>query len=178
LRLRENHGIYTAPKEIDEFVLKPRRGRTIRYLSPIPEEFLFTMNLSRAAKKFRQSEDPKESKRKAAKSKAAAPDQAPEAAKAPEAVKPPEPVQVPEPEPEPVAELAEPVQPAEAAVPDEPKKKRPRFVFVRQKTDKVETQDQPKLPPLPQPSKKVSAKLMSKNLALPPKEEQIKVLRG
>jgi hypothetical protein len=59
------------------------------------------------------------------------------------------------------------VQPVVEAVAEPPKPKRARFV-----REKKAPRQPVKLPPLPPPSKKLTAKLMSKNLALPPKEDR------
>jgi hypothetical protein len=116
------------------------------------------MNLSRAAKKFRdQMQEPDAPKRAKARKKAQAQPPAP----APAA--PPPVVQVPAPAPEPV--------PPPAAEPT-PKKvwpvKSKRQRFVREKVEKLERAAPP---PLQLGSTKPAARLMTKNLALLPKDE-------
>jgi len=133
------------------------------------------MNLSRAAKKFR-AQMPQEP-------------EAPKQAKDKKKGKPPPPT-TPEPVPAPAVETVAPVEPnpepevpAEAAGPDpvpdaQPKKvwpvkaKRPRFV-----REKAEKRERVTLPPLPPPSKKPAARLLTKNLALPPKDDTPKGTR-
>ncbi|MDB5306708.1 MAG: hypothetical protein JWO38_910 [Gemmataceae bacterium] len=113
------------------------------------------MNLSRAAKKLRAL--------------------GPNEPVPPKPVVAKKPAKAPEPEPvtEPIVEAVEPVQ--EPAAPPEPlpvKAKRPRFV--RAKTEKRERVT---LPPLPPPSNKPAARLMTKNLSLPPKDDAPKLGR-
>jgi hypothetical protein len=134
---------------------------------PQPKEVLVTMNLSRAAKKFRAQEP-----------------QAPKAARAKKAKSPPPPA--PSPASEPVVEMSTPVEPipepvveppAEAAppevVPAAPpgkawlvKAKRPRFV-----RGKAERRERVALPALPPRSTKPAARLLTRNLTLPPKDD-------
>jgi hypothetical protein len=127
------------------------------------------MNLSRAAKKFRAQEP-----------------EAPKRAKTKKQAKtPPTPTPVPAPEPvvetvTPVEPIPEPVAPAEDVelAPQQPappkrawpvKAKRPRFV--RERGEKHEQVAAPALPPR---STKPSARLLTKNLALPPKDDPTK----
>jgi hypothetical protein len=113
------------------------------------------MNLSRAAKKFRDQSEPEAPKRAKARKKADTPP-AP-----PPVVQPPEPViQSPEPTPEPVV-------PAPATPKKEwpAKAKRPRFV-----REKVEKRERVVVPPLQLGSTRPAARLLTKNLALLPKD--------
>lgn len=76
------------------------------------------------------------------------------------------------PPPQPVVQEESVAQPTTAAPdpqPEVPKPKRSRVVFVR---PKVEKKPQTKVVPLPPRSAKLNAKLMSKNLVLPPKEDR------
>ncbi|MBA4189827.1 MAG: hypothetical protein C0467_17735 [Planctomycetaceae bacterium] len=108
-------------------------------------------NLSRAAKKHLLADSQPTKKQ--------APKVVPPTAKA--APAPAKVVAPPPPPPAPV--VPEPVAPPVVEVPAE-KPKRPRFV-----REKVEKKPQPKpAAPLPPRSKKIVAKLMSKNLAIPP----------
>lgn len=131
------------------------------------------LNLSRAAKMFREAESKK--------SPTTSPQPTAPAARKPPKAKTPTPPPVPEPvlpEPEPVPPHPEPVvEPVQAVAPaPEPsaapkkvwpaKAKRPRFV-----REQAEKRERAALPPLPPPSTRLTAKLMSKNLALPPKDE-------
>ncbi|MBN9523807.1 hypothetical protein J0H58_35735 [bacterium] len=118
------------------------------------------MALSRLAKKFREQEPtptttPVVSKKagKAAK-KVAKP-----ASVAPVVVAP-----VPAPPPEPVPP-PEPPKPGKRA---QEKVKRPKFVYVPQKSERKPVVTPA---PLPQRSNKLAAKMMTQNLSLPPEEE-------
>jgi DNA polymerase-3 subunit gamma/tau len=130
------------------------------------------MNLSRAAKKLREKMPapaaapaaPVEAKNDKKKEK-----QAPPAPVAP----PPPPVEVvAPPEPEPAPPVAEPTPAPKKERP--PKVKRPRFVFVREKTEKRPAPTGPALPPR---STKFTAQLLTKNLSLPPEDETPKTGR-
>lgn len=130
------------------------------------------MNLSRAAKKFRdQMPKPLEAAKPARAKKEKKPKVADGPEPAPQAV---EPVAVAEPTPAPVVEAPAPVAEAAPAQSAQPKKawpekvKRPRFVFVREKTEKREQTPAPALPPR---STKFSAKLLTKHLAPPPADD-------
>jgi hypothetical protein len=128
------------------------------------------LNLSRAAKKFKESEPRDTATPRPAASKKPATTPAP--AKQREVAKQPEPLT------QAAAETVEPATESTPAPAPEPKvkTKRARFVFVRPKTEKKEQPtEQPveEAPSLPTPSKKQSAKLMTKNISLPPKEEQL-----
>ena len=125
------------------------------------------MNLSRAAKKFRdqtpkKGEGPKPANAK--KEKVEAPP-----APTPEPV--PQPVQAIVPTPEPVApapaEVAEPIPPAQHKKARSEKVKRPRFV-----REKAEKRERPVAGPvLPPRSTKFTAQLLTKHLAVPPTED-------
>lgn len=128
------------------------------------------MNLSRAAKKFRAqvSQEPEApTPANAQKKNNARPTPAPMPVLEPvvQAVEP-----VLEPVPEPVA-AAEAVEPAPVPV-ARPKKgwpvkaKRPRFV-----REKTERRERPMIPALPTRSTRPAARLLTKNLALPPKDD-------
>ena len=125
------------------------------------------MNLSCAAKKFRaqmpqEPEAPKRAKNKHEKKTPPAPP--------PVAV--PEPIVsvVPAPEPPPEPEAPEEV-PVDAPKPKKAwpvKAKRPRFV-----RENVEKRERPAVPPPPPPrSTKFAARLLTKNLAEPPKDDE------
>ncbi|HXD88878.1 MAG TPA: hypothetical protein VN641_20475 [Urbifossiella sp.] len=125
------------------------------------------MNLSRAAKKFRaqmpqEPEAPRRAKNKHEK----------KAPPAPPAIAVPEPsvsvAPAPEPTPEPVAqeEVAGGVPKPKKAWPV--KAKRPRFV-----REKVEKRERPAVLPDPPPrSTNFAARLLTKNLAVPPKDDE------
>lgn len=121
------------------------------------------LNLSRAAKKMRLQE--------------LEPHQAPRIEKKPP-TKPAPQAPPAEPAPEPVAVTAEPVVATPAPAATAPKKawpvkaKRPRFV-----RPKTERWDRATAAPLPVPSMNVFARLMTKNLAIPPKDDATKPLR-
>jgi len=118
------------------------------------------MNLSRAAKKFREQmpREPRAPKRAEAKKVA---------------LTPPAPVPVPEPVVETIEPIPEPAAPARVAEPvPQPKKVRPvkarRPRFVR---EKVERRDRTVAPALPPRSTKLVARLLTKNLALLPRDD-------
>lgn len=132
------------------------------------KEPLVKMNLSRAAKKFRdQMPQEPEAPKRANDKKKTPPPPAPEPVV--EAVMPVAPVEpTPEPVVEPPAEAAEPA-PETAGQPKKGRRvkaKRPRFV-----REKAEKRERVSLPPLPPPSNKLAAKLLTKNLALPPRDD-------
>jgi hypothetical protein len=122
-----------------------------------PKETRVKMNLSRAAKKFRTqiAQEPEALKSTRAKGVRTQP--------APEPV-----LTAPPPAPEPLPEPIVPVAPTPAT----PKKvwpvkaKRPRFVRVQ-----VERRERSAAPALPPRSTKLSARLLTRNLAFPPKDE-------
>ena len=146
------------------------------------------MNLSRAAKKFR-AEMPTEPKalkpvqerklqqKLKAQAQQAAPEPVPEAAPQIEAVTPVEVVEEPAlaagPCPEPVD-----IDPTEPAAPPAPKKawrvkvKRARFV-----REQAERRERPQTPALPSRSTKLTARMMTQNLAVPPKDDDAKLPR-
>lgn len=127
------------------------------------------MNLSRAAKKFR-AEMPQEteaSKTSKANKKAARAPAAPQSA-----VQAVEPVVEPIPEPAATAPVSEPAPRPKKVRPE--KVKRSRFVYVPQK---AEQQERPAAAPLPPRSTKLTARLLTKNLALPPKDDAPKLPR-
>jgi hypothetical protein len=138
---------------------------------PCPKEVLVKMNLSRAAKRFRASM-PKESD----------PPKPIPSQKAAKVLPKPDPI--PEPVREPVVEKVEPApEPDVPLVPAGPpaaaskkawpvKAKRSRFV--REKGEKRERAPAPTLPPR---STKLTARLLTRNLALLPKDEPHKTGR-
>jgi hypothetical protein len=128
---------------------------------------LVKMNLSRAAKKFRAQMPHEPEAPKPGKTKKSRPPTAP----------------IPVPAPEPVVETVTPIESipepaaspfevAEAASPTTPKKvwpakaKRPRFV-----RERVEKRERPAAAALPPRSTKFAARLLTKNLAVPPKDD-------
>jgi hypothetical protein len=157
----------TSPGQIREIKCdRPLESKVSTSLRrPYPREVLVKMNLSRAAKRFRASM-PKES-------------DPPKPVPSQKAAKvPPKPDPIPEPVQEPVVENVEPapepdVPPEPAGPPAAPsrkvwriKTKRPRFV--REQAEKRERTTAPALPPR---STKPTARLLTKNLALLPKDE-------
>jgi hypothetical protein len=129
---------------------------------------LVKLNLSRAASKMR----PQESEQR----------RAPRPTRKPAAPNPLHQTSPAEPAPLPVAAQPEPVvvpPPPEASAPAAaPKKawpvksKRPRFIRVQ-----AEKHERATAAPLPPPSTKLNARLMTKNLALPPKTDATTPLR-
>jgi hypothetical protein len=118
------------------------------------------MALSRLAKKFRELEPQQNptqapSKSKKAKKAAAVQPAAPVAAPAPQVVAAPEPVAPPEP-PKPGKRQQEKV-------------KRPRFVYVATKSERKPLAPKPAVQP--PPISKLSARIMTQNLALPPEDD-------
>jgi hypothetical protein len=134
---------------------------------------LVTMNLSRAAKKFRalvpaEPEAPKPAKEKSKKKAKTPPPPAPPPAPEPvvETSTPTEPI--PEPVVEAPAEAAppEPVPAAQSRKAWSAKAKRPRFV-----REKAERRERVSLPALPPRSTTAAARVLTRNLALPPKDD-------
>jgi hypothetical protein len=136
---------------------------------PRPKEVLVQMNLSRAAKRFRGSMPKKSDPPKPVPSRKAV-------------TVPPKPDPIPEPVREPVVEKVEPApepdvppQPAGQPPPAPSKKawrvktKRPRFV--REKVEKRERATALALPPR---GTTPAARLLTKNLSLPPKDEPLR----
>jgi hypothetical protein len=121
------------------------------------------MNLSRAAKKFRdQKHEPEAPKKATAGAKPGTPPPPPTPAPAP-VVRAPEPIPAPLPEPTVPAAGGGPAPPPKKERPV--KAKRPRFV--REKAGK---QERTAVPPLSVGSTKPAARLLTKNLALLPKD--------
>ena len=126
------------------------------------------MNLSRAAKKFRalmpdEPEAPKRAKSKKQNAQPTPPPPAPQPVV--ETIKPADPV--PEPElPESPAEATTPVPAAPSKKAWRVKTKRPRFV-----REKAERRERVPVPALLGRSAKPVARLLTKNLALPPKDD-------
>jgi hypothetical protein len=124
------------------------------------------MALSRLAKKFRELEpqqnsnlaSTKSKKNKKAKESDAVPSATP--VPAPQAVAAPEP-----PAPEPVA----PPEPPKPGKRQQEKVKRPRFVYVPTKTERKPLAPKPAVQP--PPISKLSARIMTQNLALPPEDD-------
>jgi hypothetical protein len=127
------------------------------------------MALSRLAKKFRELEpqqnsnlaSTKSKKNKKAKESDAVPSATTAPAPAPQAVAAPEPL----PAPEPVA----PPEPPKPGKRQQEKVKRPRFVYVPTKTERKPLAPKPAVQP--PPISKLSARIMTQNLALPPEDD-------